>query len=302
MKRTSRRLFAVTAAGVVVALVAHTARLAAQARDGNVEDAGTAQQRRERAREFHRRAQERTGVLVPLYVYPADVHTNDTYNRLIALKRRFETVPFWVILNPASGPGKAADANYTKAVDRLAGAGCVVLGYVTTGYAKRPEAEVRADVDRWAKLYPRVQGIFFDEMVYEDTDAGAAYQAALNRYAHEQGWWPTVGNPGADTPGRYFAAEAADVIVVHEGDAWPAEARLKGDYFGGYSDYPPFTRGVLVHSQPTLDTAALRMTRQYSRWVYVTEAPFRPNDPKAANPWDRLSTHLEAVCQELAKQ
>jgi hypothetical protein len=43
-----------------------------------------------------------------------------------------------VVVNPASGPGKAADANYTKAIDRLRGAGCVVLGYVTTNYGKRP--------------------------------------------------------------------------------------------------------------------------------------------------------------------
>jgi hypothetical protein len=266
-------------------------------------DPAAGERRRARAQEFHRRAQEPTGVLVPLYAYPADVHTNATYNRLSALKRRFETVPFWVILNPASGPGRVADANYTKAVDRLAGAGCVVLGYVTTGYAERPERDVRADVARWAELYPRVQGIFFDEMVYEDTDAGAAYQAALNRAAHDAGWWPTVANPGAETPGRYFApgAEAADVVVVHEGDAWPAEERLKGDYFGGYADFPPFTRGVLVHSQAAFDPAPLRMVRQYARWVYVTEGVFKPNDPKLANPWDRLSAHLEATCQELAR-
>src|SRR3954454_841178 len=70
--------------------------------------------RRQRAQEFHLRAQERTGILLPLYVYPANVHTNPVYNRLIDLKRRYETVPTWVIVNPASGPGQAADANYTR--------------------------------------------------------------------------------------------------------------------------------------------------------------------------------------------
>lgn len=260
-----------------------------------------ARARRENAQAFHRRAQERTGVLVPLYVYPANVHTNAAYNRLIDLKRRHETVPVWVILNPASGPGTEADANYTKAIDRLKGAGCVVLGYVTTSYAKRPEADVRADIDRWLKLYPRVQGVFFDEMTYEDADAAARYQAALTRYARDAGCWPTVANPGADTPGRYFAADAADVIVVHEGSDWPAEDRLKGDYFGGYADYPPFTRGVLVHSMPALDPAKLRTVRKYARWVYVTEDPYRPNDPAADNPWDVVSKHLDALCAELAK-
>ena len=45
---------------------------------------------------------------------------NPAYNRLIDLKRRYESVPIWVIVNPASGPGERADANYARAVDRLA--------------------------------------------------------------------------------------------------------------------------------------------------------------------------------------
>lgn len=257
--------------------------------------------RRERAQQFHLRAQERTGLLVPLYVYPADIHTNRVYNRLIDLKRCYETVPFWVIVNPASGPGNAGDANYTKAIDRLQGAGCVVLGYVTTSYGKRAAADVHADIDRWLTLYPRTQGIFFDEMIYEDTEAGAKHQAALNRYARDAGCWPTVANPGAETPGRYFAVDAADVIVVHEGKNWPEEARLKGDYFGGYSDYPPFTRAVLVHSQPKFDPPPLQMVRRYARWVYVTDDRYDPNDPQADNPWDTLSKHLDAVCEQLAR-
>lgn len=263
-------------------------------------DKPSPRQRREQAQEFHLRAQQRTGLLVPMYVYPADIHKNHAYNRLIDLKRRYETVPLWVILNPASGPGKQVDDNYTKAIDRLLGAGCVVLGYVPTSYGKRRAEDVQKDINRWLTMYPRIQGIFFDEMIYEDSDAGAKYQAALNQYAHEAGCWPTVANPGADTPGRYFAAGAADVIVIHEGGAWPKEERLKGDYFGGYADYPPFTRGILVYSQPKIDRNAIRMMRKYVRWIYVTEAEYRQGDPKASNPWDRLSKHVEEMCSQLA--
>lgn len=258
--------------------------------------------RRQQAIEFHLRAQERTGLLVPLYIYPSDVHNNAAYNRLIELKRRYETVPMWVILDPASGPGEQVDANYSKAIDRLRGAGCVVLGYVTTSYAKRLQVDVKKDVDRWLKMYPRIHGIFFDEMIYEDTQAGVRYQSALNHYAHDAGCWPTVANPGADTPGRYFTEEAADVIVVHEGDSWPKEERLKGDALGGYADQPPFTRGVLVYSQPKLDRASLRMVRRYARWVYITEAEYRLGDPKVVMPWDRLSKHLEELCDQLTQR
>ena len=207
----------------------------------------------------------------------------------------------WVIVNPGSGPGKEVDANYTKAIDRLKGAGCVVLGYVSTSYAKRNSVEVKGDIDGWLKMYPQIQGIFFDEMVYEDTAAAANYQAELNQYAHAQGCWPTVANPGADTPGRYFAAEAADVIVIHEGGDWPKEDRIHGNYFGGYSDYPPFMRGVLLYGQKKLDRSALQMVRKHARWVYVTQAEFKADDPKSANPWEHLSQHLEEISAELAK-
>ena len=252
--------------------------------------------RLDRAKEFHARAQDRTGLLVPLYTYPADVDANPAYTKLIDLKRAHETVPVWVIVNPASGPGEKADANYTTAIDRLTGAGCVVIGYVTTGYGKRAAADVKKDVDRWLTLYPRVKGIFFDEMTYEDTDSAAKHQSALSEYAHAAGCWPTVGNPGADTPTRYFAANAADVIVVHEGDKWPTDERMKR-----YADHPPHTRGVLLHSLASLDAAAVKAARKHARWVYATDKPFKPGDPKAANPWDGPSKHLEELFDLLAK-
>lgn len=263
------------------------------------QDAASALQ--QKAQKFHQLSQQRTGLLVPMYVYPENIHTNPVYNRLIELKRRYEAVPFWVIVNPASGPGTAVDANYVKAIDRLKGAGCVVIGYVPTNYAKRKTAEVEADLETWRKLYPQIQGIFFDEMVYEDNAEAVKRQVQYNEAARIRGYWPTVGNPGTDTPGRYFEADAADVIVVHETEKWPTETKLKGDNFGGYSDYPPWTRAVLVHSQPKFDAASLSMIRRYSRWVYVTEDEYRPNDPKADNPWDTLSRHMETMCELLAK-
>jgi len=261
-------------------------------------DDASAARRRQLSQEFHVRSQERTGVLVPMYIYPSDIHKNPVFNRLMEVKLRHETVPMWVILNPASGPGEHVDANYSKAIDRLRGAGCLVLGYVSTSYGKRRESDVRKEIDQWLKMYPGIHGIFFDEMIYEDTEVASKFQTSLTQYAHDKGCWPVVANPGADTPGRYFASGAADVIIIHEGDSWRKEERLKGDYFGGYSDYPPSTRGVLLYSQPKLDLAALRMVRKYVRWVYITDAVNRPG----GNPWAQLSKHLEDICDVLAEK
>jgi len=67
-------------------------------------------------------------------------------------KRRFSTIPFSVILNPGTGPGQAVDANYTKAIDRLQRAGCVVSVYVSTEYGKRDQKLVAAGFGAMAKI------------------------------------------------------------------------------------------------------------------------------------------------------
>jgi hypothetical protein len=250
---------------------------------------------------FNQQASQKMGLLIPLYIYPKNVHTNADYNRVMELKRQYSEVPFWVIVNPASGPGSEVDANYSKAIDRLIGAGCMVLGYVQTNYGKTPEKDVQRDLDTWRRMYPRVHGIFYNEMIYEDTVAAVDHQKQLTAMAHHMGYWPTVGNPGASTPGRYFAGKAADVIVMHEADHWPTEAQLHGDYFGGYSDFPPSTRATLMYSQAKCDPDAIKMSRRYSRWIYVTQDTYKLNDPEHPNPWDNLSVHFETICRTLAE-
>src|SRR5262245_23468622 len=44
-------------------------------------------------------ASQPTGLLIPLYLYPANVHMNTEYNRLIELKLRHPRVPVCVIIN-----------------------------------------------------------------------------------------------------------------------------------------------------------------------------------------------------------
>ncbi|HET6424117.1 MAG TPA: spherulation-specific family 4 protein [Planctomycetaceae bacterium] len=249
------------------------------------------------AQRFAVMANQPTGLLIPLYIYPANIHTNQEYNRLIDLKLTHPRVPVWAIVNPASGPGKEVDANYTKAIDRLRGAGIVTIGYVSTEYGKRDPNLVTKDLDIWQTLYPKIQGVFFDEMNYEDNAAAVERYQGYRRAATERGMWPTISNPGTATPERFFAGEVADVIVVHEGLEYPSEATLKGDYFGGYADYPPWARSVLMHTRPKFDAAEFARIKKYSRWVYVTDDVFR--DVKKDNPWDSLPTYLETMFEAL---
>lgn len=222
----------------------------------------------EKLQQFHLRATEKTGLLIPLYIYPANIHTNKDFNRVIELKRQYSEVPFWVIVNPASGPGTSVDPNYTKAIDRLIGAGCVVMGYVSTSYGKVPVETVQSNMQTWLKFYPRIQGIFFDEMLYEDNETAVEHQVTLNQSAHNLGFWPT-------------------------------EEKLHGNYFGGYSDYPPFSRASLMYGQKQLRTDDVRMAQKYTRWIYVTQDTYKPGDAAHPNPWDELSEHLEELCRIL---
>ncbi|MCX7399642.1 MAG: hypothetical protein NT138_18390 [Planctomycetales bacterium] len=267
---------------------------------GETRNSVTPADRIEKAQQFHLRAAEKTGLLIPLYIYPANVHTNKDFNRVIELKRQYSEVPFWVIVNPASGPGTSIDLNYTKAIDRLIGAGCIVLGYVPTSYGKVPVETVQANMKTWQRFYPGIQGIFFDEMLYEDTETAVEHQVTLNQSAHNLGFWPTVANPGTDTPGRYFAAESANVIVIHESEQWPTEEKLHGNYFGGYSDYPPFSRATLMYGQKQLNANDIRMAQKYTRWIYLTQDTYKPGDSDHPNPWDQLSEHLEELCRILS--
>jgi Spherulation-specific family 4 len=143
----------------------------------------------------------RVQLLVPAYFYPADDGLKH-WDRLIAAASA--RVPILAIVNPASGPGKAADPAYTKLLDRATtNKSLTLLGYIGTSYSKRPIAEVKADVARWVQLYPQIQGVFFDEQA-----SGADkvdYYAALHEYTRkERKLQRVVTNPGmicAEVPG-----------------------------------------------------------------------------------------------------
>ncbi len=267
------------------------------AQESNPRETLNATNRLRDAQRFADLANQPTGLLVPMYIYPADIHTNAAYNQLIDLKKSHPRVPVWAIMNPASGPGTAVDANYVKAIDRLRGAGIVTLGYVSTEYGQREKQAVQDDLGTWQKFYPKIQGAFFDEMLYQDTPEAVERQKSYRQFATKRGMWPTVANPGTATLGRFFAGDVADVIIVHEGAEYPTEAAIKGDYFGGYADYPPWTRCVLVHTRPKFDAAEFARIKKYVRWVYVTDDVFV--DVKKDNPWDSLPTYLETMFEVL---
>lgn len=86
------------------------------------------------------------------------------------------TVPFWVVINPNSGPGNnggQAPKTYRACIPKLRAPNVVILGYVHTSYGKASrKAGVTQDVNTyagWNATY-RPDGIFFDEVSGEKKD------------------------------------------------------------------------------------------------------------------------------------
>ena len=187
-----------------------------------------------------------------------------------------------VIVNPSSGPGGAVDQNYAAQAKRSRAASLVVLGYVYTGYGRRPSAEVKSDIDKYYSWYG-VDGIFFDE-ASTDCSQARSYYGDLYGYVSDKGG-KVVLNPGTQTNECYMAV--SDIILNFEG----TYADYAGDSYSQpewISEYPATRFWHLVHAAATTADMrdAVRLSRERNAgFVYVT--------PDALpNPWDTLPAYF----------
>ncbi len=218
----------------------------------------------------------RLRLLVPAYFYPAGERMKD-WERLFTASA---TVPIVAIVNPASGPGKTADANYVKLLDRSKRfEKLTLIGYVHTSYGKRGLEEVKADVDNWVKLYPAIQGIFFDEQA-----SGAdrvEYQTTLYKYVRaKRGLKLVITNPGTVCVEKYLSTPATDVACLFESDK-PFDPTVFPAWVGKYS-----SSHVAVLSYKIGTAAALRKSIEVA--VEKKIGYYYGTDAEGANPWDRL--------------
>jgi hypothetical protein len=237
-----------------------------------------------------------TGIMIPYYLYPADVYNDATFQGLLSLVRTYPTVQTIVILNPSSGPGTVWDGNYAVAIKQLKAAGAIVAGYVSSSYGTRSRALVEADIAGWLSLYSDalITALFIDEQPYDVTETAVALYEGYTAYAHQRGLYPVICNPGTNQQETWFKRPTGDLIVVHETGSWPSESDMKGNFSGGHAQYPRSMRAALVYGQATLSLTSLAMLRKYVSWLYVTDDVLSPN------PWDSLSAHLSALYAALA--
>jgi hypothetical protein len=218
-------------------------------------------------------------LLVPAYFYPAGDGLKAWENLLAAA----EKAPVVAIMNPASGPGKEADANYVELLKKAAKSKATVIGYVSTGYAKRKLADVQADVDQWRKLYPSVAGIFYDEQASAEEHVPYYVQLYKHAYAVQQNKL-VITNAGTECSEEYVLKPATDAVCLFEGPQPLSAAK-----YPKWSSSSP--EKVAVLSYKVTDATQWKACLKFAQdkkfgYVYVTDA-------EGANPWDRLPKYWD---------
>lgn len=230
--------------------------------------------------------------LVPAYYYPAGKGL-EYWKRLMEDSDR---VPIVAIANPNSGPSDLEDPGYRRVIDAAASKkGMKVIGYVNTGYATRPEGDVRSDMDRWVALYPSIQGFFFDQQ--SPSAQHVKYYSGLNDYARfklkgKAGL--VVVNPGTTCDPVYFTKSVADIICIFAS-------------FDGFDQItPPIPAKESESSQTAAfiyqipDAKAMRQVIEEARYKGISYL-YISDTKKGGNPWGRLPEYwddeVEAVSQ-----
>lgn len=229
-------------------------------------------------------AATKCGLLVPLYSYPGG-------SGLVAwdaVTAAGPKVPVIAIANPASGPGLTPNPAYTPAIQRAAGAGVKVIGYVATGFGGRPPSDVLADVDRWLSFYPEVRGIFFDQ---QPTDAG--HEALYGGYfAHARQAFPgglVVSNPGTACDRSYYDLGKPDILCLVE----TAGQSVRLPDWAVVAPDASFAALCYASSEAAMRAVVANLRTLGIGWVYVT-------DDSLPNPWDSVPSYFAAEVAAVA--
>lgn len=230
-------------------------------------------------------------LLVPAYFYPEGKGL-DEWKRLA---RAAKDVPIVAIANPASGPGARLDPSYTAVIKLAKDAGVTVIGYVSTRYGKRPEAEVRADLDRWLQFYPTIDGFFFDEQA--SGKDGVPYYEAIAKYVQSKRIDTgalVVTNPGTGTAPEYLTPWKG----IHVSCLYEDHGGLdRYQRLGWTASLPAAQVAGLIYGESSLAKMRENVRLAASKGVgflYVT-------DDGGNNPWDRLPTYWELEVAELRR-
>ncbi len=230
-------------------------------------------------------ASKQEGIVIPLYTYPTD----GTWSEVIQAKQSYPSVPIVAIINPNSGPGSSKDVNYVNGIANLEAAGVTVLGYVATGYGTSSYSgisNVEQQISQYELWYPKVQGIFFDEM--SGSASTQSYYQTLKDYVSSLGMGLTFGNPGTVVDASLVGIFSN--LVIYENPGIPSAGSI--DHYlptygsAGFSFIAYGVRSLPGH-------AAMQTLESYVSYVYVTNLG-------GSNPYGALPSYFLGEVAALA--
>jgi Spherulation-specific family 4 len=230
---------------------------------------------------------DRIKLLIPLYIYPMP-YNPAAYDWLKIAKAQTQ-VSITAVINPNNGAIAPPNRDYAQGLKDLRSANVTLLGYISTRYGDRPIAEVKAEVDLYAKAY-QVNGVFLDEAA-SNAEKLEYYQTLSSYIKAKPPLKQVVLNQGTQPDEGYLTRSAADTLIIFENYSKEWAGYHPPSYL---PHYDPTRFAMLIHSaadpatmQQAIDLAVAR----HIAYVYVTDD--RP-DAEDANPWNRLPTYWDA--------
>ena len=223
--------------------------------------------------ETYKAARHAVRLVIPAYFHPQDDPAG--WRTLAELGPQLAAA----IMNPDSGPGAEVDERYHAPVEAVLQAGGRIIGYVDTGYGRRPPEDVLRDVAAYRDWYG-LTGVFLDQAASGPEQLG--YYRQLAEASRAAGLRFVALNPGVIPDRRY--AEIADLLVTFEGP-WSAYHGHRAAAWMAERSAASF--GNLVHGAPpgALGPVAREAPARHAGAVYATEST-------GANPWGQLCSAL----------
>lgn len=175
-----------------------------------------------------------------------------------------------MVANQNSGMFTAIDTNYNEAINDALAAGSIVIGYVSTNYGLRAEADVRRDIDSWYSIYPQIKGIFLDEGPV-DCALVPKYQSIVDYVSGKQTAAFITLNPGVAATPQCFDG-VANALVTFEGP----ESAYATATFDSWQQTAQSAIVHIVHSSTTCATGNVsalndRALAVGADYIYVTQ-------------------------------
>ena len=200
-----------------------------------------------------------------------------------------------VLINPNSGPGNTADANYVKLVNANTQAGFKNIAYIKTVYGSRSLDEVKADINAYFKLYGKknIHGFFFDE-VGTQSNHQVAYMAEI--YNHVKSISPqmvVMANPGWHIPDSI--APYADIFVTGEmsADKYINHYQPATSAFENSATNSKHIMHMVYGADPSQYDKILQLSRERNAgWIFITSDD---QTHPTYNPYDDLPKNFNSL-------